>query len=531
MANTTTPAATTTSTGDQTALGLGSASAVPAPAQGWVVPLVVLVVGTFMSVLDTTIVNVAISRIQNEFGGTTDQVQWVANGYTLAEGVVVPLSAWLSARFELSRLYILSLLGFGAGSALCGLAGSLNTLVAFRIVQAIGGGILPVITLIILYRIVPREKIGTAMGLYGLGVLVAPGIGPSLGGYLVEYVSWRWIFYVNVPIAIVGALAAVLVLPHFPGGRAGRFDVLGFLTVATGLFTLLLALSQGQTWGWTSYKIVILLTVSVLSLALFVVIELEVAEPLMDVRVFFSWPFTNSLLLISVLSGGLFAVLFYIPLLLQQGMGLAPFPAGLVLLPQALVLAVLTPISGRLYDRIGPRWLAVIGLLIVAVSTYHMSHITLDTSPAEIMWLLSFRALGIGLCLIPIFTSGVASLPQTQVSEGSAFNNVVRQTSSALGVAAFTALVTRQQAQQLSNRAVLLPANTPTPRLGQPAIPDWLTTYALHQQTQLQAFAHAMDWLFIIVAILTAAGIVLAIFLRSGRAPDSDQDPDMAALG
>jgi MFS family permease len=195
------------------------------------------------------------------------------------------------------------------------------------------------------------------------------------------------------------------------------------------------------------------------------------------------------------------------------------------------VLAVLTPISGRLYDRIGPRWLAVIGLLIVAVSTYHMSHITLDTSPAEIMWLLSFRALGIGLCLIPIFTSGVASLPQTQVSEGSAFNNVVRQTSSALGVAAFTALVTRQQAQQLSNRAVLLPANTPTPRLGQPAIPDWLTTYALHQQTQLQAFAHAMDWLFIIVAILTAAGIVLAIFLRSGRAPDSDQDPDMAALG
>jgi EmrB/QacA subfamily drug resistance transporter len=333
MANTTTPAATTTSTGDQTALGLGSASAVPAPAQGWVVPLVVLVVGSFMSVLDTTIVNVAISRIQNEFGGTTDQVQWVANGYTLAEGVVVPLSAWLSARFELSRLYILSLLGFGAGSALCGLAGSLNTLVAFRIVQAIGGGILPVITLIILYRIVPREKIGTAMGLYGLGVLVAPGIGPSLGGYLVEYVSWRWIFYVNVPIAIVGALAAVLVLPHFPGGRAGRFDVLGFLTVATGLFTLLLALSQGQTWGWTSYKIVILLTVSVLSLALFVVIELEVAEPLMDVRVFFSWPFTNSLLLISVLSGGLFAVLFYIPLLLQQGMGLAPFPAGLVLLP------------------------------------------------------------------------------------------------------------------------------------------------------------------------------------------------------
>jgi EmrB/QacA subfamily drug resistance transporter len=517
--------------GDQAASGPGSAFASPAPTQGWVVPLLVLIVGSFMSVLDTSIVNVAISRIQNEFGATTEDVQWVANGYTLTLGVVVPLSSWLSDRFGLSRLYIISLLGFGAGSALCGLAGSLNTLVAFRIVQAIGGGILPVITLTILYRIVPREKIGTAMGLYGLGVLVAPGIGPSLGGYLVEYVSWRWIFYVNVPIAIVGAIAAVLVLPRFPGGHAGRFDVPGFLTVATGLSTLLLALSEGQTWGWGSYKILILLTVSVLSLALFVVIELEVAEPLLDVRVFRYWAFTNSLLLISVLSIGLFAVLFYIPLLLQMGMGLAPFPTGLVLLPQALVLAVLTPISGQLYERIGPRWPVVIGLLIVAVSTYRMHQITLDTSRAEIMWLLSFRAVGLGLSLIPVFTSGIASLPLAEVPQASAFNNVVRQTSSALGVAAFTALLTRQQAQQLTDRAALLPANTPAPHLGPSGIPDWLSAYALDQQTQLQTFAHAVDWMFIIVAILTAAGVVLAVFLRSGRAPASDQDPDMAALG
>jgi EmrB/QacA subfamily drug resistance transporter len=514
---------------DRAAFGPGSASATPAPTPRWVVPLLVLVLGSFMSSLDTSIVNVAISRIQNEFGATTEDVQWVANGYTMTLGVVVPLSGWLSDRVGLSRLYIISLLGFGAGSALCGLAGSLNILVAFRIAQAIGGGILPVLTLSILYRIVPRDKIGTAMGLYGLGVLFAPGIGPSLGGYLVEYVSWRWIFYVNVPIAIVGALAAVLVLPHFPGGRAGRFDVLGFLTVATGLFTLLLALSEGQTWGWSSYKILILLTVSALSLALFVVIELEVAEPLMDVRVFGSWAFTNSLLLISVLSIGLFAVLFYIPLLLQEGMGLAPFPTGLTLLPQALVLAVLTPISGRLYERIGPRWLAVIGLMIVAVSTYRMHQITLDSSPEEIMWLLVFRAVGLGLSLIPCFTSGIASLPLTLVNQASAFNNLVRQMSSSLGVAAFTALLTLQQAQQLNNRAAVLPADTPTPHLG-PGIPDWLGVYALDQQTQLRTFTNAVDWLFIIVAILSAAGVVLAIFLRSGPAPTSDQSPDMAAL-
>jgi EmrB/QacA subfamily drug resistance transporter len=508
----------------------GLAPAVPVATPRWVVPLVVLIAGSFMSVLDTSIVNVAISRIQNEFGATTDQVQWVVNGYTLTLGVVVPLSGWLSARFGLSRLYIVSLLGFAAGSALCGLAGSLNTLVAFRIVQAIAGGILPVITLSILYRIVPPKKIGTAMGLYGLGVIFAPGIGPSLGGYLVEYVNWRLIFYINVPIGILGAIAAVMVLPHLPRGRAGRFDVLGFLTIATGLFTLLLALTEGQTWGWSSYKILILFTVSVLSLALFVVIERDVPEPLMDLRVFRSWPFTNSLLLISILSIGLFAVLFYIPLLLQQAMMLPPFPAGLILLPQALVMAALMPIAGRLYDRIGPRWLAVSGLLIVALGTYQMRHITLDTSREHIIWLLAFRAVGLGLCMMPIFTAGISSVPLALVNQASAFNNVVRQTSAALGVAAFTALVTRQQAQQLTDRAALLPTTTPLPHLGAPAIPDWLSVYALYQQTQLRTFADAIDLLFIIIAILTTAGTILALFLPSTRTPTTSAGPNTEAL-
>ncbi len=500
----------------------------PAPTRGWRLPLTVLIVGSFMSVLDTSIVNIAISRIQNEFGVTTDEVQWVVNGYTLTLAVVVPLSSWLSDRFGLSRLYIVSLLGFGAGSALCGLAGTFDMLVAFRIVQALAGGILPVITLSILYKIVPRDKIGTAMGLYGLGVIVAPGIGPSLGGYLVEYVSWRLIFYINVPIAILGAIAAVMVLPRFPAGRAARFDGFGFFTVATGLFTLLLALSEGQTWGWSSYKVLILLAVSVLSLALFVVVELEVAEPLLDVRIFRYWPFTNSLLLISILSIGLFAVLYYIPLFLQQALQLEPFTAGLTLLPQAVVMAALMPISGRLYDRIGPRWLAIVGLLIVAVSTYQMHQITLDTSREEIMFLLGFRAVGLGVGIMPIFTSGIASIPPEMVGQGSAFNNVVRQASSSLGVAAFTAMLTLHQAQQLANRSELMPAGTPVPQVGPPGAPSVAGMLALYQQTEVRVFADSIDWLFVIVAILTAGGAVLAMFLRSGRAP-AVKEPEVAA--
>src|SRR6185312_14916266 len=373
----------------------------PAPAQqaggGWGIPMIVLITGMFMSVLDVSIVNVAIPTMQRDFGSTTEEIQWVATAYSLALGVIVPVSAWAGDRFGSTRVYNLSLLGFAAGSALCGLAWSLNSMIVFRVVQAIPGGVLPVVTLTILYKIVPPQKIGAAMGMYCLGIIVAPAVGPTLGGYLVEYVDWRLIFFINVPVGIAGAVAAVVVLQRIPGVRSGRFDVVGFLCIATGLFTLLLALSKGEDWGWTSYKVLILSTVGVLSLALFVIVELEVDHPLLDVHVFRYWPFTNSLLLISVLSVGLFTVLFYIPLFLQQAQGLGAFEAGLLLFPQALVMAVCMPIAGRIYDRFGPRWPAVIGLSINAWGTYEMRVLTVDTTHAHLVWLLCLRAAGMGI--------------------------------------------------------------------------------------------------------------------------------------
>jgi EmrB/QacA subfamily drug resistance transporter len=491
----------------------------PAAQAGWGLPLVVLIVGMFMSILDTSIVNVAIPTLQNEFGVTTDDVQWVITAYTLMLGVVVPASAWLGDRFGLNRLYNVALVGFAAGSALCGLAWDLNSLVIFRIVQAIPGGILPVVSLPMVYRIVPREKIGAAMGLYGLGIVVAPAIGPTLGGYLVEYVDWRLIFYINVPVGILGAVAAALVLPKFAGVPGRRFDALGFVTIGGGLFALLLALSEGETWGWNSYRILGLITVSVLSLALFVVIELEVDDPLLDVRVFRYWAFTNSLLLISVLMVGLFGVLFYIPLFLQQVQGLGALNAGITLLPQALVMAVIMPFAGRVYDRIGPRWPATIGVTIVAVATYMMHSLTIDTSREQIIWWLMFRAVGLGIAMMPIMTAGLAAIPTAQVNAASAFNNVAQRTSAALGLAVLTAIFTTQSAQQMAGRAALLPADTATPHLGGPTVPDWLGVYATYHQTQLLVFVDALDDLLLIAAGLSAVGALGALLLRSGPAP------------
>ncbi|MBV9140141.1 MAG: DHA2 family efflux MFS transporter permease subunit [Pseudonocardiales bacterium] len=485
---------------------------------GWGLPLAVLIIGMFMSMLDTNIVNVAIPAIQNEFGGTTDDVQWVLTAYTLTLGVVVPVTAWLGDRFGLSRLYNVALLTFVVGSVLCGLAWNLHSLVAFRIVQAVPGGILPVVTMSILYRIVPREQFGAAMGIYGLGIVFAPAVGPTLGGYLVEYVDWRLIFFINVPVGILGVVAAVLVLPRFPRLARRRFDVLGFLTVAGGLFALLLAVSEGESWGWYSYPVLGLITFGVLSLALFVVIELEVSDPLLDIRVFRYWPFTNSLLLLAVLMIVMFGVLFYMPLFLQQVRGLGAFNAGLTVLPQALVMGTLMPIAGRVYDRIGPRWLVTIGLAIAAGGTYLLHTLTLDTPREHIMWWLAILGAGLGMATMPIYTGGVAVVPMTHVNTASALNNVMQRASAALGLATLTAILTTQQAQQLAARAALLPAHTPTPHLG-PGVPDWMGVYATYRLTTMHVFVGAMDDLFLITAGLSALGAVGALLLRSGPAP------------
>lgn len=496
------------------------AGEVRSPAARWGLPLAVLVAGMFMSVLDTSIVNVALPAIQKQFGVGLEDSQWVTTGYLLMLGVVVPVSPWLSDRFGLTRVYNLALLLFAAGSALCGLAWDLNSLVIFRIVQAIPGGILPVITLSILFRIVPKERLGAAMGLYGLGIVVAPAVGPTLGGYLVEYYSWPLIFFINVPIGILGAVASVLVLPSFPGRIGRRFDVLGFVTVAGGLFALLLATSKGgqQDWGWDSYRILGLLVFSVLSLALFVVIELEVADPILDIRVFRCWAFSHSLLLVTALSIVLYATLLYIPQFLQVDQKWGAFQAGLVLLPQALVIAVLMPIAGRVYDRIGPRWPATLGLMILAGGTYELHTLTIDAPRERVMWLLMVQGLGLGMSMMPVFTSGLAVLPVAQVNTGSALNNVTQRVASSLGIAMFTTITTLQTTQQMAGRAALLPANTPTPNLG-PTAPPGAGLYATYLMTMDQATIGAMDDIFLVAAGFAVLGALMALWLRSGRTP------------
>ena len=494
-------------------------SAKPAPSQSWVLPLCVLVVGSFMSALDTSIVNVAIPKMQVSLSAAPDDIEWVATGYTLAMGVVVPLTGWLGQRIGQTTLHVLAMAGFATASALCGMAWNLDSMITFRILQAIPGGILPVITMTILYRIVPQEKIGAAMGIYGLGVVVAPAIGPTLGGYLVEYTDWRLIFYINVPIGIAGAVAALAVFPRIRPSTWPKFDAWGFLTIAYGLFAVLLACSEGSNWGWTGYRISGLFVSSALSLALFVVIELEVENPLLDLRVFASWPYVNSLLLLAVTITGMFSSQYFVPQFLQVVQGLQALDTGLTMMPAALVLLVMMPVAGRLYDRFGPRWPGVIGLSVMGLGSYLSAKLTPGTPRLDTELWTSIRNLGAGLAMMPIMTSGLSSLKSTLTSAGSGMNNVVRQVFSSTAVAVFGSLGTMASAQLMADRGPLYASGASAlPAIQQASQHGSSGMLGLYQQVNNAVLTQTYDNAFYLVALLCGGGAALALLLRSGAA-------------
>jgi len=399
-----------------------------------------------MAILDGSIVNVALPKMMAIFSVSTDKIQWVMTAYLLMSGVVIPVTGYLGERFGYKRLYIASLLAFTLGSALCALAWSNTSLVAFRVIQAVGGGMMIPVSMATIFRIVPRNKMGMAMGVWGITAMLAPAIGPTTGGYLVDNFSWHSIFTINIPIGIVASLLAWLILKENPVRRDLKFDVPGFVLSGIGCFLLLLALSQGQDKGWTSQYIITLFTTAFFLLLLFVLWELQIPQPMLDIRLLVNPVFSASLVITAIMTVGLFSVIFMIPIYAQNLMGLTPMQTGLMMMPMAITSGLLMPISGRLYDRVGAFPLAVVGITILLITTYMLRLISLDTNYHWLQAVLIVRAGGMGLMMMPISTAGLGTIPQRLTGAATALNNLVRQISASLGIAFLTWVMVRQQA-------------------------------------------------------------------------------------
>jgi EmrB/QacA subfamily drug resistance transporter len=488
-------------------------------------PVLVALIGAFMAILDSSIVNVAIPSIMTVFNASTSSVQWVSTVYLLALGVVVPLSGWLGDRLGYKRLYVISMAVFVGGSLLCTLAWDLNSLIVARVVQAAGGGMIMPTTMAMIYRMVPRERIGGGMGIFGIALLVAPAIGPTLGGYLVEYVNWRWIFTINLPIGVIGILLSLAVLPEFQSKHPGKLDFGGALTSAAGLFCLLLALSKGSDWGWGAEPTVLLFCASFFAFLLFVYLELTSANPLLDLRVFKYTTFTMANLTIVATTVGMFAGLFYLPLFLQNIRGIGAMQTGLLLMPGALLSGVMMPITGWLFDRIGPRWLVVAGLLCLAGVTYLFHNLNLATATSTIIVWVMFRGMVMAFANMPAQTAALVDIPTELVGRASALTNIISRVSGSFGISVLTSVLTSRQAFHGAQLSWTVSAANPATAatlaragalLGGGVRGRTAALAYLQGMVAQSSFVQAIDDVFLITSAFTLLALVPALFLKRG---------------
>ncbi|MBB6627875.1 DHA2 family efflux MFS transporter permease subunit [Nocardioides sp. KIGAM211] len=464
----------------------------------------VVVLGAIMSILDITVVSVALNTFQREFDATSAEVAWTMTGYTLALASVIPLTGWAADRFGTKRLYLLAVLLFAAGSALCATADSLEMLVTFRVVQGLGGGMLMPLGMTILTRAAGPERVGRVMAVLGIPMLLGPIFGPILGGALIDSASWHWIFLINLPIGALALVYAWIVLPADEVEPSETFDWLGMVLLSPGLAAFLYGVSSipsakaehGTVW---TAQVVAPAIIGALLIAAFVpwALHRRNLHPLVDLRLF-----TNSRMTVAVIAMSLFAIAFFgasllFPLYFQQVRGESALQSGLLLAPQGLGAMITMPLAGILADRIGPGKIVMTGIVVITVGMEMFTQLSESTSYAYLLGALFIMGLGMGGTMMPIMSAALATLKDHTVARGSTLLNIVQQVAASIGTAVFAVLLTNG----------LLEVD-PTDPSGAPA-----------------ATADAYATVFVVATIMVAAVLVPAFFLPRRRLAASSEAP------
>lgn len=521
------------------------------PNRKWKV-LFSVIFGTFMVILDSTAVNVAIPTLQKVFGSggqraSVDSVDGVLTAYVLALGIITPLAGYLSERFGIKRMYLTSLGLFVLGSTLCSFAPSLPFLIAFRALQGLGGGMLGPLGISLLFSAFPEKERGLAFGVYGIPLVVAPASGPVLGGYFVQYVDWRYIFLINIPIGIAGIILGYFWLREQKRGAAARLDIPGVILSTISFGTLLYAIQRGSSEGWGSPRIVALLTIGVIGLASLAIVELRSREPLLDLRLFKKRTFAFANIVGWVSTIALFGAEFLLPIYLQSLRGLTPLQAGLLVLPLAISSGIVVPIAGILYNRIGGRWLIAAGSILLAVNTWEFANLTVNTSYPLVMVIVAIRGVALGLVLQTTLTTALTGLQNAQLPRASSLLNATRNVFQSFGIAMLGAILTNQVTAY--NTTTTSDIANPGTSLGQQFIHmvQQLQQQGLPAATAAKAamgkltgelfplnFVHALNDAYFVTFWLAVATIFLAFTLpgRTARERKPEQEiPEVTQIG
>jgi EmrB/QacA subfamily drug resistance transporter len=401
-------------------------------------PLSVMTIGTFMSILDSNIVNIALPEMLQDFDASLAKGQLIITSYVMALAVVIPLSGFLGERVGMKRLYIATLACFTIGSALCGLAWNIESLIFFRVLQGLGGGMLMPLGMALIFTIITPLERPRFVSLLGIPALLAPLMGPSLGGYIVEYADWRAIFLINVPAGVFAIFLATRWLKETPLKTDTRLDFWGFLFAAIAFPSILLGMSLGEDLGWISAAALSLLAVGGFALGAFIRTELRQPDPLIRIRLFSIPMFRLSLFVQWIGFFSLFGLNVVIPLFLQRVQGMGPAEAGRILLPMGIVAFITMNITGRLYERVGPRPLVMSGMAVLAVTTFLWSRVPPDGDTLALLVLVAGRGVGFGLAAQIVQVVAYNTVPQGQLPRATSLLNICQRLVTAFSTALLT---------------------------------------------------------------------------------------------
>jgi MFS transporter, DHA2 family, multidrug resistance protein len=504
-----------------------------------------VMIGTFMAVLDATIVNVGLPKIMASFGVGLDKIEWVLTAYMLSLAVMLPTSGWLADKYGYKRVYFLGLALFTFGSFLCGVSPNENMLIFSRVVQGLGAGCIMPVGMAIVTREFPPEKRGIALGFWSIASAASVSFGPMIGGYLVDNFSWPLIFDVNVPVGIAGMLATAIIQKEFRNKVKRSFDVIGFISVSIFLPVLLYALTEGNAatnaGGWHSPTIVICLAIAALAFAVFILTEFTVKEPLIELRMLGNYNFGISALVIFIFGVGMFGSTFLIPLYLQNSMGYTAIQAGAVFLPLGLIQGLVAPFAGIFSDKINPKVPIIIGASLLALSFYMNSSMSYLTELNYIMLTLYMRGLAMGLMFGPLTTISLFSIPRQKMAQASGISNVIRQVGGSFGVALLTSIFSSRMALHSQLFGEALQSTSPVYHSVANHLTSYVTSvtgnvgpnaakqaqYILQSNLTKQAFIESIDDDFLLAAIITVISAIPVFFLKGSK---KKMQPQMSNL-
>jgi MFS transporter, DHA2 family, multidrug resistance protein len=427
----------------------------------WIIAGTVMI-GNIMAVLDSSIVNVALPDMAGNLGATIEEITWVVTGYILANVLVMPIVGMLSARYGRKRLYMVAIAVFTGASMMCGMAHSLPILVLYRAVQGLAGGVLITVPQAVLRESFPPFEQGLAMGVYGMGVVLAPAIGPTLGGWLTDRYSWPWVFFINVPIGLINLIMVQRVLSDPPYLERRRdpidFPGLGFMIVGLGALQLMLEEGERDDWFQSTF-IIRLAMLAAVGLALFLWRELTAERPAVNLRILRDPTFSAATFMGGMMGAGLSGSLFILPLFLEGLLGYNAMDAGIALMPRSLAMLVLMPIAGRSYNRIGPRLMVAIGIGFIIAGYWQLGHMTSQTGIWNLVVPQLCTGSGFSFLFAALSTAALSRVPKAKMTAATGLYNVVRQVMGSIGIAAVATMLTHGQSRYYS----MLAEETGTP--------------------------------------------------------------------